>query len=427
MRGKEKGSVGRRSPISGQNGGSGADDHGGGISVPSLKKTLADAFSRTVEVPTYEHDRVGEIERWDERDILFARKDFFRYFDPDAPQYKAYYEAHPEFLEYDTKVGNLPGLGRTGGVDAPMFEAQFAAIARIGTEAFVDGEPASQKAIIPPERAAEKVKAFARFLGAAMVGIGPLHQEFVYTHVGRSSGDSEGFLSWGMPIDLRHHPHAIAMAFEMDPHLSETTPDFPTLLATAKGYAVGAWVSIQLAEYIRMLGYSARAHHLNNYQVIAVPVAVDCGLGELSRAGYLITRELGMGLRLAIVTTDMPLVHDKPIDIGVQSFCEKCTICADECPVGAIPTGDKTEFNGIRKWKLDERKCYRYWHAVGTDCGICMASCPWTKSRNWLSDSVVSLAGVRGPHQSLIAKAYRLFYGQHRSAPRPDYIDPYVC
>jgi hypothetical protein len=92
-------------------------------------------------------NRVGHIARWDERDIVFAQKDFFRYFGPDSPQYKAYYETHPEHLEYDTKVGNLPGLGRTGRIDTPMFEAQFEAIAKIGSEAFVDGEPAPEKAI----------------------------------------------------------------------------------------------------------------------------------------------------------------------------------------------------------------------------------------------------------------------------------------
>ncbi len=418
MRGKAKGS--------GHNGGSEVADPGGGTGLVSrVKNAAAQAFSRAVKVPTYEHDRVGETKQWDERDIVFARRDFFRYFGTDAPQYKAYYEAHPELLEYDTKIGNLPGLGRTGGVDIPMFDAQFAAVARIGTESFVDGEPAPQRTEIPPDRAAEKVKAFARFLGAGLVGVGPLRQEFVYTHVGRSIGDSEGYQRWGTPIDLRHHTHAIALAFQMDPRLSQTTPDFPTLLATGKGYAIGAWVSIQLAEYIRMLGHSARAHHLNNYRVIVVPVAVDCGLGELSRAGYLITRELGLGVRLAIVTTDMPLVHDKPVDIGAQPFCEHCKICAEECPAGAIPTGDKIEFNGILKWKLDEQKCYRYWHAVGTDCGICMASCPWTRPRNWLSESVISLTTVRGPHQLLIARAYRLFYGKHKSATRPDYVDPY--
>jgi len=392
----------------------------------SLKKAIATALpgAKEVDVPTYEQDRVGVVKQWDERDILFARKDFFRYFGTDSPQYKAYYEAHPELLEYDSTLGHAPGLGRTGGVDVPMFEAQFEAIKKIGPESFVDGAPTPHKADIPSERAARKVKALARLLGADLVKIGPLRQEWVYSHVGRSVGNSQGYQRWGTPVDLRHHTNAVAMGFQMNYDLIQSAPDFPTLLATAKGYAIGAWVSVQLAEYIRMLGYSARAHHLNNYRVICVPVAVDCGLGELARAGFLITKEFGLGLRLAVVTTDMPVAHDKPVDIGAQSFCESCRICAEDCPIGAIPMGDRVEYNGVRKWKLDEGKCYRYWHAVGTDCSICMASCPWTKPRNWFHTSMSWLATTKGLHQSLMARADRLVYGKFESAPRPDFIDP---
>ncbi len=383
-------------------------------------------LAREVQVPTYEKDVVGEIRRWDERDIVFARKDFFRYFGTDGPQYQVYYEAHPEHLEYDTRVGHMPGLGRTGSAaDVPMFEAQFAATAKIGLESYVDGERAPAKVEIPPQRAAQKVKALARFLGADLVKIGPLRQEWVYTHVGRSRGDGEGYLPWGTPVDLSHHTSAIAMALQMDYRMARTGPDFPTLLATARGYAMGAWVSIQLAEYIRMLGYSARAHHLNNYQVMAVPVAVDCGLGELSRAGYLITREFGLAARLALVTTDMPVVHDNPVDLGVQSFCAHCKICAEECPSGSIPTGDKVEYNGVEKWKLNEETCYAYWHAVGTDCSICMMSCPWTKPQHWFHRMMSIPATVKGPHQALMTWAERLFYGRYRSGPGPDFIDPY--
>ena len=108
---------------------------------------------------------------------------------------------------------------------------------------------------------------------------------------------------------------------------------------------------------------------------------MDCGIGELSRAGYLLTKEYGLGVRISVVTTDMPIQYDQPVDIGVQSFCEQCFICADECPSGAIPFGEKTLHNGLLKWKLDEKKCYSYWHVNGTDCGICMAVCPWTKPR----------------------------------------------
>jgi ferredoxin len=395
--------------------------------MSKLKRTILQALSaaREVDVPTYERDRVGEAKRWDERDILFAREALFHRFGPDSPEFKAYYTAHPEHLEEDTAANNMPEVGRTGGVDVPMFATPFAVIEKIGVESCVDGEPAPDRVEIPLKRASVKVKALARFLGAGLAKIGPLRQEWVYSHVGRSRSGMEGYPQWGVPIDLSHHTNAIAMGFQMDYLTTRTAPDFPTLLATAKGYGTGAWVSIQLAEYIRMLGYSARAHHLANYRVLVVPVAVDCGLGELSRAGYLMTREFGLGLRLAVVTTDMPLAHDKPVDLGIQSFCKYCKICAEECPSKSIPMGDKIEYNGIKKWKLNEETCFRYWHTVGTDCSICLASCPWTRPKNWFHETLSWLAMIKGPQQWLMTQADKFFYGRYKSGPGPDFIDPY--
>ncbi len=199
------------------------------------------------DAPTYVKDIVGDVEQWDQRDIVFARSDLFHFFGENSPQYEAYYQAHPEHLEYDAKVNKMPGLGRTGGVDAPMFATQFAMLVQLGREDVVDGEPAPQRAEIPPARAADKVKTFARFLGADLVKIGPLRQEWAYSHVARSRGDVEGFQPWGTPIDLRHHTNAIALGLRMDYDLIQHAPDFPVLLATAKGYAVGAWVSVQRA------------------------------------------------------------------------------------------------------------------------------------------------------------------------------------
>jgi len=391
-----------------------------------LKEAIKRALEKTKEVdtPTYERDVVGAIDRWDERDIMFARDDLFYIYGKDSAEFKAYYEAHPEYLEVDTKISQMPELGRTGGVDIPMFISQFDVIAKLGAEGMVDGDSAPEKTEIPSERASQKVKVLARFLGADLVKVGPLRQEWVYTKVGRSRGNPEMYHPWGTPIDLSHHTTAIAMAFGMDYRLARTGPDFPTLLATTREYGMGSWVSVQIAQYLRQMGYSARAHNAYNYQVLVVPVAVDCGLGELSRAGYLMTRELGLGLRLAVVTTDMPLAHDKPVDLGIQSFCEQCKICAEECPSGSIPMGDKVEYNGIMKWKLDEETCFRYWHTVGTDCSICMMSCPWTKPRNWFHNTMSWLATLKGPQQWLMTQADKLFYGPYRSGPGPDFIEP---
>jgi len=376
-------------------------------------------------VPTYETDRVGEVPRRDERETVFARHDLHRYFGKGTPEFTEYYGSHQDQLEIDTEIAGMPGLASRAGDDAHMYSAVIASIRTLAADSAVDGEPAPSRVEMAPARAALKVKEFAKVIGADLAGVGPLRQEWVHSHVGRSLGNHEGFERWGTPVDLRSHTSAIALGFRMPDDLVRSAPEFPVLLATVRGYGLGAWVSVQLARYIRHLGYSARAHHVYNYRVLAVPVAVDCGLGELSRAGFLLTREMGLGVRLAVVTTDMPLEHDDPVDLGIQSFCERCRICAENCPSGAIPTGAKTESNGIMKWQMDAESCYRFWNNVGTDCSICLASCPWTKPATRFHRLMATLAGIRGPHQSLMVLGDKLFYGSggYRPGPRPEFID----
>ena len=85
------------------------------------------------------------------------------------------------------------------------------------------------------------------------------------------------------------------------------------------------------------------------------------GMGEVSRIGEVILNPfLGPRLKSGVVTTDMPLAHDKPIDFGLQAFCEACNKCARECPSGAITAGPKLMFNGYEIWKSDSQKCATY-------------------------------------------------------------------
>jgi len=369
------------------------------------------AIARRRSLPSYERDIVGAIARCDERDTLFARHDLHRFFDPAGAESARYYEEHPEHREFDEWLTEMPALGRNGGEYAALYEGLFEASRSVAAEEHVDGPPAVEKVRFSPDEAARLVKEFARRLGADLVGTGPLRQEWAYSHVGRSFGDADGFVPRGEPVDLSHHAHAVAMGFRMDSDLMRTAPEFPTIIATGAAYALSAWVAIRVAGYIRSLGYSARAHHVYNYRVLAVPVAVDCGLGELSRAGFLITKEFGLGLRLGVVTTDLPMTHDGPVDIGAQSFCERCEICADCCPSGAVPRGAKTEHNGVRRWKLDEERCYAYWFTAGTDCSLCMSRCPWTKPPTWIHRAASRLATIPGFHQSLMVRGEKLLYG----------------
>jgi epoxyqueuosine reductase QueG len=86
------------------------------------------------------------------------------------------------------------------------------------------------------------------------------------------------------------------------------------------------FIAPSMARFIQELGYHAMPS--GNDTALSIPMAVDAGLGELGRNGILITPKYGPRVRLCKVFTDLPLVHDKPVDLGVQAFCEICKKCA---------------------------------------------------------------------------------------------------
>lgn len=363
--------------------------------------------SLPVARPTYEPDLVGPPGRCDERDNVFARRDLVA----GSERYRSYYALHPERRAGDDELRTLPPMGsQEAPANGEMFRAIFGSAMLMGHPSVVEGQltptpppTPGEPVALPPAEAAAKVKGLALLLGADVVGIGPLNPAYVYTHVGRTFYGQ----TWGEEIHL-DHPYAISLGVKMNAAgLVRSAPGFPTLLESGLAYARGALMAVQLAAYLRGLGYRARAHHLRNYQVLPVPVAVDGGLGELGRCGFLINRELGNCLRLSTVTTDLPLDLDPPVDMGVQRFCQRCTACARECPAGAIPLGEKTETRGVRKWAMDADACYRYWHQVGSDCALCMVVCPWSR---W------TLGPRPGQTEPPVAGSH------YRPAPRPRWL-----
>ena len=87
---------------------------------------------------------------------------------------------------------------------------------------------------------------------------------------------------------------------------------------------------------------------------------------------------------LAVVTTDMPLLPGSPDPAGpiVKSFCEACGRCARDCPGRAIPAGPE-DLSSLNGWPLDGEACYETWRKMGTDCGICISTCPFTGRFDW--------------------------------------------
>jgi len=36
------------------------------------------------------------------------------------------------------------------------------------------------------------------------------------------------------------------------------------------------------------------------------------------------------------------------------------------------------KIDGVERWQTDQGKCFRKWMEFGTDCGICVAACPFS-------------------------------------------------
>jgi epoxyqueuosine reductase QueG len=143
-------------------------------------------------------------------------------------------------------------------------------------------------------------------------------------------------------------------------------------------YARGTRSSYALANWIRAQGYNATPYPGPSAgALVLIPPAIAAGLGELGKHGSLISRKFGSGVRLAGVTTDMPLVSAAPDRFGADEFCPTCQVCTNACPPGAIAE-QKQLVRGVERWYVDFDKCIPFF-AEAASCGICIAECPWTR------------------------------------------------
>jgi ferredoxin-NADP reductase/ferredoxin len=143
-------------------------------------------------------------------------------------------------------------------------------------------------------------------------------------------------------------------------------------------------------------------HSVLDGDVLQPPLLLLSGLGEVSRIGEVILNPfLGPRLKSGTVTTDLPMTADRPIDFGLQRFCEQCNKCARECPSGAITAGPKVMVNGYEIWKSDAEKCarYRITNSGGGMCGRCMKTCPWNLE-GLLADSAWRWVAMHLPGQA---------------------------
>lgn len=216
----------------------------------------------------------------------------------------------------------------------------------------------------PAEELAAALTTFALSHEADDVGIAPMDPLYVF----------EGYTinhPWVVVLALAHN-------YERLKHVPSDESNGVGVCDVGDQYARGTRASYALANWIRSQGYNATAYPGPSANaLVLIPPAIASGLGELGKHGSLISRHFGAGVRLAGITTDMPLLASAPDRFGADEFCRTCQVCTRECPPGAI-LENKQMVRGEERWYVDFDKCIPYFTEAAS-CGICIAVCPWTR------------------------------------------------
>ena len=308
--------------------------------------------------------------RVDERDVMFSRAAL----EAGTPAYEAFYRLRPELKATDDALRALTPLLVPG---SAFFQADVMAQAAehfeaIGEQAADEAWVSRQLALLAREEDPSRaLKAAALSLGAVAAGWAPLNPTFIYSHKGRMPEEH------GNPVAL-DHPRALVFLVEMDWSEMQKAPKAPTLRESARQYRRAAAIALNLEALLKAAGHRAKRHYDAHYDVILPPLAVLAGLGEMGRNNLLLADRFGSRVRIGCVTTDFLAVLDRPVDLGARRFCEVCRKCAENCPSRALEAGPRRTVRGVGKWPTEVERCYRYWRQVGTDCGVCMAACPFS-------------------------------------------------
>ncbi|MFW6119365.1 MAG: 4Fe-4S dicluster domain-containing protein [Petrotogales bacterium] len=314
------------------------------------------------------------MKRYDERDTIFSRMSLQK----GSKKYEEYYKNHPELLDIDNRLRNMPDLASPESstfdhIESRISEANFGFLDSLRTMVEFHSDKPKEK--VDNVEISNTLKEIALYYGAKHSGIARMKDTHYYSYRGRI-----GF-GYGEKI-TEHLPYGLAFTVEMKRNALNDAPGARELTESSRAYVEAAVISMQLAYFIKELGYNARVHIDKNYLVLVSLVAYDAGLGVFGRSGLLITPDFGPAVRIGVITTDLPLIVDEKLSFNISEFCKICNICSNTCPGRAIPRGNRERLNGNFRWRINQEKCYEFWRKIGTDCGICMKNCPFGNGIN---------------------------------------------
>ena len=222
-----------------------------------------------------------------------------------------------------------------------------------------------------PSEAAQHLKAKALALGADIVGICEIEQSDVYR--GRVVSEK----------------YAIAVGQRMRWREFQVVPSQDSAIECLRVYFTLGETVIQLAEYVRSLGYACTVEHpIGDSDLLHIPIGLKAGFGELGRHGSIIHPKLGPLFRMGSIATSVPMEIDHPVDAGIAAFCDTCRACRLYCPPGAIPDHRSPaagkDHLGNDRYVVDTGRCFPYFARHGY-CSICLPVCVYNH-KEWARD-----------------------------------------
>lgn len=360
---------------------------------------------------------MGSAIRFDERDHMFSRANLKYH-----PELQArYHQLRPENAEIDAQIHRLPELLAPGAnyfdpAISPVADVAFALLNR-SYAALSNLQPDENKVSpISSEELLLSIRVLARRYDGSHVGIARLKPWHWYSHTGRQAHN------WGKPVN-RDHATAVVIVVPMDLDMIRHAPGLPVIMESSRGYVNAAILAHQVAELLCSHGFAAHANVDGNYEVICAPLAQHAGMGWVGRMGIFMHHVHGPCCRIAVVTTNAPLPETDGDHDYMEDFCGVCKKCADNCPSRSISDGECPTSRGFQHWSIDQESCYSFWRKIGTDCAVCIRSCPFSKP-DTLIHRLARWYIRRNPVNRWVAlQMDDLFYGRRLSisAKNPDF------
>ena len=340
-----------------------------------------------------------DMNRYDERDTLFSR--MYELF-PGSENYTLYYQNNPDLEDQDSRLRDSPpGVFSNRKYENAYIEGcyeylkdlrQFTNNWNPGNNHItnnvvknnignIQSSPLNNEHKTKNLTLTQNIKELEDFIiriakdrGAHDISIIPGPNEFAYTVRGRGQ-------HYGEIVDREALlPNIIIYAVQMDAQEIQKAPAIEEAIEVVKTYVKIAEIGMTLTYFLRNQGFNAICHMDGESQYVLPPVAEKAGLGSIGAHGLLIHPKLGTAIRLGAVSTNAPLPVKKKdsekFNHALFSFCRTCGKCADYCPASAIPNYSKN-LHDLERKRIDHEACYEVWKRLGTDCGVCLAVCPF--------------------------------------------------